>query len=128
MRTSAVFAVLLAAMELAACSQLRETHYNYLPPKDAQGLACVAQCSAANSACLTEADKLAAGERDRCELESRQEYDLCLSRPHMDASPSCEPRRCPVSDEAAACDPVYRACFEHCGGTVEAQQVCLDCN
>lgn len=123
--TLRMLAGLLSLLALTACAPVKETRYNYLPPKDNPGQVCVAQCSAAHSACLKEADKLAAGERDRCEMEARQEYDLCLARPASDSRELCEPRRCSISAEAAACDPTYRSCFQGCGGTVETRQVCI---
>jgi len=118
-------AALGALALLAACAPIQETRYNFLPPKDGPGQACVAQCSASHSACLREADTLAIGERDRCELEARQDYELCLTRPVTDSQQRCALRRCEISAEAAACDEPYRSCFRGCGGTVEGRQVCI---
>ena len=111
---------------VAACAPVKETRYHFLPPQDAPGQACVTQCSATHSACLREADKAAAGERDLCEMEARQDYDVCLARPPLDAQVPCQLRRCEIAGErAAACDPTYRACFQACGGQVQTQEICL---
>lgn len=118
--------MMVLALLLAACAPVKEIRYNFQPPKDGPGQACVAQCSATHSACLREANNKAAGERDLCEAEAREDYDVCLTRATSESQMPCQMRRCEIrAEETAACDPSYRACFQACGGAVQTQEVCI---
>jgi hypothetical protein len=115
----------LATFLLSACAPWLETQYVYLPPQHADGQACVASCSAVHSACLREAQKAADGERQSCEAEAREDYDLCrLRAPAGSEGEPCQQRSCQVALQSASCDTPFRACFSECGGFVETRQVC----
>lgn len=116
---------MMAVLLLTGCAPAHETQYTFLPPQETEGQVCVARCSATNSACLREADQQAAALRETCDLEARQDYELCLLRtPGGDAREPCEQRRCAAAADTATCDTAYRACFTACGGFIESRQVC----
>lgn len=114
----------LMGLLLSACAPMMEVQYQFLPPQDSEGQVCALQCVGDNKACLRKAESAAQDQRRRCELEAAQDYDLCNLRPAADGQARCERQRCEMAAETAECDAPYRACFEGCGGFIEARHVC----
>lgn len=116
----------LAIGALVACSPIYSTRYDYLPPEDANGRACVAMCRSAKSYCSAAAESRADLNRQRCELNAEREYERCLLRSQSDeARQSCHRRPCvdPGVDDAH-CTDEFNACYEDCGGIVETVRRC----
>lgn len=116
---------LLLASLLVACGPIYSTDYDYDPPEDSQGRACVSMCRSARSYCEMAAEARAEREELRCELEAERDYDRCLARGEPEDAHSCHRRPCidpGVND--AHCAGEFRNCYRDCGGEVEAIRTC----
>ena len=116
---------MLLALVAVACGPIYSTEYNYRPPADDQGRACIAQCNAGKTTCRSNADLKAENERLRCEQDASSEYRRCQNRAVNDAARAeCVERSCNFEADTGICEGDYRICFQSCGGVVESRQVC----
>jgi hypothetical protein len=117
--------VALTALLLAACGPIYETQYRYHPPADSEGRACASQCQTSKLQCRDTTELKADNSRLRCEADSRDQYERCLSTSNSEQSRnSCQRRSCSANPDYGICEADYRTCFAGCGGNVDAVQVC----
>ena len=128
---AAAAAPLLAAL-LGGCAK----EYAFIPPSDAEGKACVAQCQVSQTGCRRDQDRRAEAAADQCEVESARreeactikapiEYAACLKFAKNDEERKacvlndCEQPSCQPSANYGLCAGDYRTCFQSCGGRIE---------
>lgn len=127
-------AALTTFLLLASCAPVIETTYAYTPPDTAEGQRCVAQCRTGRTPCTQSCDR-----RERLcltDAESRAMRDYRMEQGEPGSRRRSESSRtyfdyadryrslCSVGGCRSACDATYRTCFEGCGGTVTAKEVC----
>jgi hypothetical protein len=122
----------VAAVLLAACAK----EYAYIPPTDADGKACVAQCQTREASCRRDQDRRAAAaqdtceaeaarRQDRCEVEAPIEYAACLKFARNEEErkacvlEDCSQPSCQQAGNYGLCGSDYRTCFQSCGGKIE---------
>ena len=136
-RLIAAFGLIFGLATLAACGPIYETQYTFHPPGGHRGQACVSSCDADQTAgryqcrrevqdCENEKQRIAQREYNRY-VRWRQDQNLPVDKTLYDFTPSYS---CPwESDCTSVCEADYRACFQGCGGRIDAQQVCvMGCN
>lgn len=120
--------LVVAGLMLVSCGPIYQTEYRYTPPADSQGRACVAHCDVGKSQCRITADLRAENRQLRCERESAQDFERCLTTQGADPEKSrCQRRICSessASSDRAVCEDDHRVCFQGCGGVVDSTQVC----
>lgn len=115
---------------LSGCQKVYETQYNFNQPTSEVGQQCITKCQRIKAvcekncqggidACLKRAKAKSLADFDRY-AKDRQEKGLPITK---DSNSFYNPLQC--SDEFCQCDGDYRACYELCGGDVEAKQVCV---
>lgn len=107
------------AILLCGCGPMYETQYNYAPPKSAVGVMCVSTCEANRGNCRQMQDM----QKQNCEYRADQEYHWCVK--HSDDKHKDQCYRTSCNADYAVCDDQYRGCYQACGGTVTANQVCV---
>lgn len=127
-----VQAIAVAALLLMGCAR----EYAYIPPTDAEGKGCVAQCQTRETSCRRDQDRRAAAaqdaceaeaarRQDKCEIEAPIEYAACLKFAKSDEErkaceiKDCDQSSCQQSGNYGLCSSDYRTCFQSCGGKIE---------
>ena len=127
-----VQAIAVAALLLMGCAK----EYAYIPPADAEGKACVAQCQTREASCRRDQDRRAASaqeaceaeaarRQDKCEIQAPIEYAACLKFAKNDEErkacvlDDCDAASCEQSGNYGLCAGDYRTCFQSCGGRIE---------
>lgn len=119
------FWMLIAVLLTVSCGPVYETNHRFTPPADPLSRPCISQCLADKGQCRNTADLKAENSRLRCERDSRDDYERCLSTASGEQGrSSCNRRSCGQSSDNSQCDADYRTCFESCGGVVETERIC----
>lgn len=108
----------LALLFLTACAV---TRYEYVPPGNEAGLACVSRCSAVRETCVADERQRADWVQEACERRNWWNYRFCTMGAFTRREAwACERhlRSCWVSDSSWRCDDDYRQCYSACGGRV----------
>ncbi|MEQ8691287.1 MAG: hypothetical protein RIC89_10685 [Pseudomonadales bacterium] len=131
---------------LSGCANKATPGYflDWIPPQDAAGQACVAECSAKKWQC----DVRVADKAGHCALEQEAAYDECAYQDDLrfescvvdlqikfpanweDLATACDtgPANCavPSCGSSANCDTGYEHCFLDCGGDVIERGTAVD--
>jgi len=133
LRTTVVTVIALTpAALLAACIVIEEARgptykveYLFSPPTTDEGKRCVASCEKVKLVCQTEGAKDGADQRQACEQQAIDEYELCVGRTTSTSEKSaCYRKSCAVGPDYVNCETGFRSCFENCGGQVWSRTVC----
>lgn len=110
----AVLGTLMLMLSLAGCIQ-----YQHIAPQDAQGQACVRQCSDTQQECHASRDQSYKEFKGLYDSQN-QSYQNCL---HFTEDPQlkqmCPQPTVPNSPDYSTCREVYDNCFVKCGGRIE---------
>lgn len=108
---------------LAGCAH---TRYEFIPPPDDKGKACVTGCANARDICTSRESQQALWDQMRCERQN----DLMVRRCMATAGNRDEAARCGVyrqfcwgqAGNTYGCELDYRQCFQKCGGQIRAYE------
>jgi hypothetical protein len=110
----------LCVVILGGCGASYRTEYRLTPPADPSGLACVQRCAAQQTTCKRRLDAAVEDDYQLCEVKAREESLQC----QVSGRP-CQQDVCYRQDaDDDACGGPFRECYQACGGTVRAEQVC----
>ncbi len=124
------FSIVFLLILLSGCQKVYETQYDFNQPANETGQQCITKCQRIKAicqkncqgsveACLKRAkDKALADYANYA--NDRQEKGLLVTK---DSNSFYDPLQC--SEEICRCDNDYRACYELCGGVIQAKQVCI---
>ena len=113
----------LLALMLCSCGPLYETRYSFTPPRDYNGRSCVISCETSRLQCK----QLQQMQYNTCEQQSRLEQDRCEFNIRLEGREpkwyECSSSYC--SNDTESCESTYRNCYQLCGGSVIAEDVCV---
>ena len=121
-----VFAIFFGAgLALTGCGPVYQTDYSFTPPKTDSGRSCTYHCETVKQQCR-QIEELRV---DRCEDQNRWESQRCEDELYRKKGRDSKWYECGSTQSCTAdyegCDSQYRACYESCGGRVDARTYCV---
>ncbi|MFP4154091.1 MAG: hypothetical protein ACOC00_00515 [Halothiobacillaceae bacterium] len=122
-----IFIMAVTLLVIPGCGPVYQTEYRYSPPADSESKRCITECARIREMCRATAEARAAKEQAACQQNASIRYAACLATASDDAArQKCSLNTyCDRDADTAPCDADYRQCYQTCGGTVEAYQVCV---
>lgn len=114
----------LALLTLIGCGPIYDTQYQFTPPDDGNGRACIYQCENGREQC-TELEEL---REESCENRAESEYQRCADNIYRRKGRDPKWNECyreSCSSDTERCENSYRSCYQSCGGKVRAETVCV---
>ena len=125
--------VIFLAIFVQGCATPQyETFYSYIPPKGAEGTACIFQCSMTESQCeqlaqmrLDNCQTARANRLQACEYRTQAAYDLCVNT--YGPNYGCYKEWCSENEctSTSNCKAKYNSCYSTCGGISSSETRCV---
>lgn len=113
------------ALALAACSPQYATHYTMLPPPTASGQLCSTNVQAMSNTCLANCQQMASNCRSG-QAALNIGYNIGRNRdPFYNSGANFSDRDCSATQCEDSCMNAARQGHVNCGGTVQADTVCV---
>lgn len=114
----------IAIVSIAACGPIYDTQYNFRPPSSSEGRACIFQCEQSRQLCRQNEEYRA----DDCQRRSEWDQQRCEDQIYR--TKGREPKWYECGSESCSadydrCEGSYRACYQSCGGRVDAETRCV---
>lgn len=120
---AAQLSLLALLFSVVSCGPQMQTNYQYFPPENPQGQACIFQCENSRMQCQHIQDM----EYQRCQDRAEDRYQRCEDSNEYrrkDDKQYCYREYC-SSPDGERCDNSYRSCYQSCGGRVTSETVCV---